>query len=76
MVLLGLDDERLQIDSDWYDEVPVTAFVAVGENQIQRVEEGRVYWDRRAEFARSFLSNADSPGLGVDCLVPHRNKWE
>ena len=74
-VVLGADVERRRIDSDWYDGV-VIAFAAVCERQIQGAEEGRKYWDRRAEFASSHLSSADSPGRGAGLPVLDRKKWE
>jgi hypothetical protein len=68
-----LDEERLRIDSDWYDEVLVLAFGFVCEGRMQRAEEGTMgYWNRR----KSYLSNAGSPGLGAECLVPDHNRWD
>ncbi len=54
------------------------AFAAVCESQIQRVEGDKMgYWNRRAGSARkSYLSNADSPGLGAECPVPDHKRWE
>jgi hypothetical protein len=77
-VVVVVDEEMRRIDSDWYDEVLVLAFGSVCESQIQRAEEGMMgYWNRRGEFGRkSYLSNADSPGLGAGCHVLDHKKWD